>query len=77
MKNISWCPCLKVRVNFYPQRNYAAQFTVVRLPLLFYHPMSKPFLTVCLFMQKQRVVRGAQLTAGPNFDSAVLHIFAR
>ena len=28
MKNISWCPCLKVRVNFYPRRNYAAHFTV-------------------------------------------------
>ena len=28
MKNISWCPCLKVRVNFLPQRNYAAHFTV-------------------------------------------------
>ena len=28
MKNISWCPCLKVRVNFLPRRNYAAHFTV-------------------------------------------------
>ena len=28
MKNISWCPCLKVRVNFIPRRNYAAHFTV-------------------------------------------------
>ena len=34
MKNISWCPCLKVRVNFLPQRNYAAHFTVyfVKVP---------------------------------------------
>ena len=31
MRNISWCPCLKVRVNFLPRRNYAAHFTV---PLL-------------------------------------------
>ena len=30
MKNISWCPCLKVRVNFIPRRNYAAHFTVTR-----------------------------------------------
>ena len=29
MKNISWCPCLKVRVNFYLRRNNAAHFTVV------------------------------------------------
>ena len=29
MKNISWCPCLKVRVNFIPRRNYAAHFTVI------------------------------------------------
>jgi len=29
MKNISWCPCLKVRVNFLPRRNYAAHFTVL------------------------------------------------
>ena len=29
MRNISWCPCLKVRVNFLPQRNYAAHFTVI------------------------------------------------
>ena len=29
MRNISWCPCLKVRVNFYPEENYAAHFTVV------------------------------------------------
>ena len=29
MKNISWCPCLKVRVNFLPRRNYAAHFTVI------------------------------------------------
>ena len=28
MKNISWCPCLKVRVNFHPEENYAAHFTV-------------------------------------------------
>ena len=28
MKNICWCPCLKVRVNFLPRRNYAAHFTV-------------------------------------------------
>ena len=34
MKNISWCPCLKVRVNFLPRRNYAAHFTVPRLVLL-------------------------------------------
>ena len=32
MKNISWCPCLKVRVNFLPRRNYAAHFTVPRMP---------------------------------------------
>ena len=25
MRNISWCPCLKVRVNFYPRRNYAVR----------------------------------------------------
>ena len=29
MRNISWCPCLKVRVNFLPRRNYAAHFTVM------------------------------------------------
>ena len=28
MRNISWCPCLKVRVNFHPEENYAAHFTV-------------------------------------------------
>ena len=33
MRNISWCPCLKVRVNFLPQRNYAAHFTVDSLVL--------------------------------------------
>ena len=36
MRNISWCPCLKVRVNFYPEENYAAHFTVwcgVHLPV--------------------------------------------
>ena len=35
MKNISWCPCLKVRVNFLPRRNYAAHFTVTRLQLIY------------------------------------------
>ena len=29
MRNISWCPCLKVRVNFLPRRNHAAHFTVI------------------------------------------------
>ena len=33
MKNISWCPCLKVRVNFLPRRNYAAHFTVMGLSI--------------------------------------------
>ena len=33
MRNISWCPCLKVRVNFHPLINYAAYFTV-RAPVL-------------------------------------------
>ena len=33
MRNISLCPCLKVRVNFIPQRNYAAHFTVVNAHL--------------------------------------------
>ena len=28
MRNISWCPCLKVRVNFHPLINHAAQFAV-------------------------------------------------
>ena len=28
MRNISWCPCLNTRLNFYPRINHAAQFTV-------------------------------------------------
>ena len=28
MRNISWCPCLKVRLNFNPRINNAAHFVV-------------------------------------------------
>ena len=28
MRNISWCPCLNTRLNFYLGINFAAQFTV-------------------------------------------------
>ena len=47
MKNISWCPCLKVRVNFLPRRNYAAHFTVIFLaqPALYQiHPRQSLFV---------------------------------
>ena len=31
MRNISWCPCLNTRLNFYLRINYAAYFTVCHL----------------------------------------------
>ena len=29
MRNISWCPCLNTRLNFYPRIIYATYFTVI------------------------------------------------
>ena len=35
MKNISWCLCLEVKVNFHPLINYAAHFAVAAsIPLV-------------------------------------------
>ena len=49
MKNISWCPCLKVRVNFLPRRNYAAHFTVSTLLLIFFRRMPTDYKCKCSF----------------------------
>ena len=56
MKNISWCPCLKVRVNFLPRRNYAAHFTVA------HDKQFKPVLVYCGFF-KRHILLLAGITA--------------
>ena len=68
MKNISWCPCLKVRVNFIPRRNYAVHFTVLAVIIInqlrctFYAHPPPPRYSVKLL---ERLLRPALVTALP------------
>ena len=48
MKNISWCPCLKVRVNFLPRRNYAAHFTVCHEMMTWLHETRNALYVWCV-----------------------------
>ena len=80
MKNISWCPCLKVRVNFIPRRNYAAHFTVAynlefNNPWPSFHWCFRVFIVTCvvydcvlwwLTMWESKYMREFLLTASYN-----------